>query len=251
MRHKKKSEHTRYQNKALLLELGARCRKLRIKNGLSIDRMAKLGERLSPGAIQRLETGAADVQISLLYRYAQVLGIALKDILDFDYTAVEVENEILPYVDGERPPKGAVPYYAIEVAAGQFKNDSHDIAPQGWVLIEKRGLLKDYFVARISGKSMEPTIRSGTLCLFKKYTGGSRNGQILLVQARGLIDPESGGQFALKRYQRITPIGETENRESVTVHLLSDNPKFPPIVLKNVQEDDISTPAVFVESLSK
>src|SRR5690606_25658363 len=108
MRRKSRSSIPRYQNKALLLALGARCRKLRTKKGLSIDRMAKMGERLSPGAIQRLETGEADVQFTLLYRYAQVLEVPLKELIDLDEAAfTSDEVEILPYEDGARPPKGA------------------------------------------------------------------------------------------------------------------------------------------------
>ncbi len=245
----KKKVKKRYLNKPFLLALGARCRKLRIQKGLSIDRLCKEGLQLSPGAIQRLETGAADVQISLLYRYAEVLEINLKELFSFQYNLDEDPLEILPYEQGRPAPKGTVPYYSIEVAAGAFKSDNYDLEPQGWVEVERRGSLKDYFVVRVNGKSMEPTIRSGQLCLMKRYSGGSRNGQIMLVQARGLVDPESGGSFVLKRYQRITPIGESDSREGVTIHLLSDNPKFLPIVLKGILEDDVSTPAVFVEAL--
>lgn len=246
----KKKSGQRYQNKAFHLALGAHCRKLRIKKGLSIDRMSKEGDRLSPGAIQRLETGAADVQVSLLHRYAEVLELPVMELLNFEYSMEGSDSEILPYVEGERAPKSAVPFYPIEVAAGAFGIDNYDVQPQGWVVVEKRGPLKDFFVVRVTGKSMEPTIPSGSFCLFKKYSGGSRNGQIMLIQSRGLVDPESGGSFVLKRYQRITPVGESSSREGVTIHLLSDNPRFPPIVLKNIQEDEVITPAVFVEVLS-
>lgn len=232
-----------------MLALGARCRKLRIKKGYSIDRLAKEGAQLSPGAIQRLETGSADVQVSLLYRYAEVLEIPLKTIFDFDYDVDSSESRVLPYVEGEAPPKNAVPFYSVEVAAGVFSDETYDIEPQGWVIISKKGTLKDYFVVRVTGRSMEPTISSGALCLLRRYSGGSRNGKILLVQARGMVDPESGGSFVIKRYQRITPVGEDEDRKNVIVHLLSDNPNYPPIVLKKLQEEEISTPAVFVEVL--
>lgn len=246
---RKKNPVARYQNKTLLLALGRRCRELRLKKGLSIDRMTKLGERLSPGAIQRLETGDADVQFSLLYRYSQVLEISLKQLLDFDYSHAEDQVEILPYEDGERPPKNAVPYYSIEIAAGIFKNENAHTDPQGWVVIDRRGSLRDFFAARVIGKSMEPTIGDGSICLFKKYSGGTRNGQIMLVQAKGLVDPESGGNFVVKRYKRISPLTDETSREGVTIHLISDNPKFKPIILTHTHEDMISTPAIFIEVL--
>lgn len=239
----------RYLNKQFLLALGSHCRKLRVKRGLSIDRMSKEGEQLSPGAIQRLETGAADVQVSLLLRYAQILEIPLKELFSFQYELDADLPEIIPFEEGRSQPKNSVPYYAIEVAAGSFKNENYILEPQGWVVVNKKGSLKEYFAAQVSGRSMEPTIRSGQLCLFKKYSGGSRNGLIMLVQARGLIDPDTGGSFVLKRYQRITPVSESSSRQNAIVHLLSDNPKFAPIVLKGLREDEISTPAVFVEAL--
>lgn len=257
---KKKSPVVRYQNKTLLFALGQHCRALRLKKGLSIDRMTKSGERLSPGAIQRLETGEADVQFSLLYRYSQVLEIPLKQLLDFDYSKAEDQVEILPFEEGTRAPKGAVPFYSIEVAAGIFKNENYYTDPQGWVIVDRRGSLRDFFAVQITGKSMEPTIQDKSICLFKKYSGGSRNGQIMLVQAKGLVDPESGGNFVVKRYKRINSlttekspaeknITDENSREGVIIHLLSDNPKFAPIILTRAHEDMVSTPAIFIEVL--
>lgn len=248
---KKTKRSTRYKNQAFQFALGAHCRKIRIKRGYSIDRLVKEAENLSPAAIQRLETGEADVQISLLYRLANALNVPLIDLLKFDYLDIRGNQDlIIPYEGEEKPPKNSVPFYPIEVAAGIFNNETEAIAPQGWIEIDKKGSLKDYFALQVSGKSMEPTIKSGSICLFKKYTGGSRNGQIMLIQARGMSDPEHGGKYVIKRYQRITPISESTDRKNIIVHLLSDNPSFAPIVLKNLQEYEISTPAVFVETLS-
>ena len=46
--------------------------------------MALEGEQMGKASIQRLETGSGDVQISLLFRYADVLRIDPKDLLDFE-----------------------------------------------------------------------------------------------------------------------------------------------------------------------
>ena len=103
-----------------------------------------------------------------------------------------------------------------------------------------------YFTARITGKSMEPLIPDGSLCLFKKYSGGSRQGKIMLVRASGITNPEYGGEFVLKRYNRKTQVSEAEARNHVEVHLISENSNFKPIILKNLQEEEISTPCEFV-----
>lgn len=46
--------------------------------------MYREGDQLSPAAIQRLENGTHDVHISVLYRYAEVLQIPMKSLLDFE-----------------------------------------------------------------------------------------------------------------------------------------------------------------------
>ena len=40
----------------------------------------------------------------------------------------------------------------------------------------------DYFACKIIGESMNRVIPNGSICLFKPYTGGSRNGKIVLVE---------------------------------------------------------------------
>lgn len=80
---KKKQTHLRYKNLAFRKALGDHCRKIRLKNGYSIDRMWREGDQLSPSAIQRLENGTHDVHVSVLYRYAEVLEVPVKELLDF------------------------------------------------------------------------------------------------------------------------------------------------------------------------
>lgn len=245
----KRATSSRYKNSAFLRELGIYCRRLRTKKGYSIDRMSREGDQLSPGAIQRLEMGEADVHVSLLYRYANVLDVSVASLFSFEKER-ESLSQVIPIESQSSRPKQSVPFYALEVAAGTFGLESLDLDPQGWVVVDKRADLSEYFAARVYGKSMEPTIPDGSICLFKKYSGGTRQGKIMLVQARGLQDPENGFKFVVKRYQRQTRVSESESRDKVTIELISDNPKFDPIVLKNLHDDDIATPAQFVQVLS-
>jgi hypothetical protein len=46
--------------------------------------MWREGDKLSPAAVQRLESGESDVHVSLLYRYASVLGIEPFELLKFN-----------------------------------------------------------------------------------------------------------------------------------------------------------------------
>ena len=61
-------------------------------------------------------------------------------------------------------------------------------------------LNKDMFIAQVVGKSMEPTIKDGSWCLFRPDQGGSRNGKIVLVESRRITDPETQMSFTIKRY---------------------------------------------------
>lgn len=248
---KRKNISKRYKNTAFLIALGAHCKKLRVNKGYSIDRLAKESDQLGPAAIQRLETGEADIQISVLYRYAEVLNVPLAQLFKFEFERTShLKGIILPFEAEELPPKNSVPFYPIHISAGRFDFETAQIDPSGWVRINRKGSLKDFFAAQITGHSMIPTIPPGSICLFKKYTGGMRDGKIMLIQHRGLRDPETGNRFVVKRYQRITPYKGGEDDIPVTIHLLSDNPEYQPIVLRSLREDEISSPAVFIEVIS-
>jgi phage repressor protein C with HTH and peptisase S24 domain len=56
------------------------------------------------------------------------------------------------------------------------------------------------FVARVVGRSMEPRIPDGSLCLFRPCPAGSRQSRLLLVQVNTHLDPEDGGRYTVKQY---------------------------------------------------
>ena len=73
----------RYRNAAFLKALGKHCRKVRVQQGYSMERLHLEANKLSMSTISRLETGRADVQVSVLLRYADVIGVPVKKLLDF------------------------------------------------------------------------------------------------------------------------------------------------------------------------
>lgn len=105
---------------------------------------------------------------------------------------------------------------------------------------------EQHFAAIVRGESMEPLIPNGSLCLFRKYTGGSRQGKIFLVQAHGLQNPETGEAFVIKKYQRQTPPRAAQDDNPTVIHLLSLNPQFPPIVLVGLEDGAVKTIAEFM-----
>jgi hypothetical protein len=58
----------------------------------------------------------------------------------------------------------------------------------------------DYFACKIVGESMNRTIPNGSICLFKPYTGGSRNGKIFLIENFDIQDHDFNSAFTIKTY---------------------------------------------------
>lgn len=251
----KKIKKTRYKNDLFLKSLGRHCRQLRQRKGLSIDRLAKESDQLSSGTIDRLERGLSDSQILVLLRYAEVLDCSLLDLFAFlkddPELGVYKDNRIIPYEEGAHRPTRHVPVYPLKVAAGRF-TDSHaleDVKPLGWVEAGLKTENEDYFAAFVRGDSMQPKINDGDLCLFKSYRGGTRQGRVFLIQARGLKNSETGESFVVKKYVRQTPARKSEDDDRAIIHLVSENPKFSPIILMGASDDEVQVIAEFVRVL--
>lgn len=233
----KSAKRTRYKNESFLKTLGKHCRKLRVQRGYSID---------------RLERGLADSQVLVLLRYAEVLGLTLLDLFSFlkETPQLQKDSRIIPYEEGVKPLVGFVPVFPLKVAAGKFAEGRENEAnPIGWIEAGIKGSTKDYFACFVNGDSMSPRIENGSLCLFKKYQGGSRQGKIFLIQARGLHDTETGESFVVKKYMRQTPSRTDANDRPAIIHLISENSRFSPIVLVGLSDDEVQTIAEFIRVL--
>ena len=95
-----------------------------------------------------------------------------------------------------RPFETHAPVYDLIAAAGSFGPDQlvgTDGEMVDWMAVPgHQRLTRDHFVARVGGRSMEPTVPDGAHCLFRVDPGGSRDGRLVLVWHRGCTDPASG-----------------------------------------------------------
>jgi hypothetical protein len=57
---------------------------------------------------------------------------------------------------------------------------------------------------------MNRVIPNGSICLFKPYTGGSRNGKIVLVENMDIQDPDFNSAFTIKTYSSEKTISEDD-----------------------------------------
>lgn len=60
---------------------------------------------------------------------------------------------------------------------------------------------EELFACKVIGESMNKIIPNGSYCLFRKYSGGSRNGQIVLVESTSIQDSEFGSCYTIKEYE--------------------------------------------------
>jgi hypothetical protein len=139
--------------------------------------------------------------------------IAIDDLLrqagwdPLDKSAVRTEVPAVPVGGGPglvtrsqaRPYETHAPVYDLRAAAGGFGPDRPIGAAGdelGWISVPASvRLTRDHFVARVDGRSMEPTIPDGAYCLFRVDRGGSREGKLVL--ARIMREPMCRSAFCL------------------------------------------------------
>jgi len=139
---------------------------------------------------------------------------------------------------GKNAYKTLLPYFPIHAAASGFLGGDAP-EPSGWLDVAELGFVKpldkDMFVCRVVGRSMEPTIPNGALCVFRASVGGTRQGRVLLVQKRDLTDPETGGSYTVKRY-RSSKTKTVEGWTHESIELIPDNKEFS--TLRFIADDD-------------
>ena len=138
-----------------------------------------------------------------------------------------------------------VPRYSLTAAAGPFRDNSV-IEESGWEEIPPGvRITQEMFAAEVQGGSMEPVIPSGSLCLFRRNTAGSRENKLVLVEALG----ESNDRYTVKRYRSEKRSSSGEEWSQKRIRLESLNPEYPSWDLDET-EDRYRIVAEFVSVLS-
>ncbi len=139
-----------------------------------------------------------------------------------------------------------LPVHSLKAAASGFRQE--DVVEKlGWKKMNaKIKLSKDMFIARVIGKSMEPTIRDGSYCVFKSYKGGSRNELVVLVESGLVSDPENNQRYTVKRYHSEKEFFDDGTWVHKKIVLSPDNKAFDNIELENVDPENFRVVAEFV-----
>src|SRR5690606_7489255 len=115
-------------------------------------------------------------------------AMAAKPQADSDIPAIPFEN--------------SVPLYDLSAAAGDFSEQQQVSDDEKEFIRVPEGIRisGDHFACRVVGESMNKMIPNGSVCLFKKYQGGSRNGLLVLARPTDRQDADFGSQYTGKEY---------------------------------------------------
>ena len=154
-----------------------------------------------------------------------------------------------------RPFETHAPLFDLVAAAGTFGPDRTVGAAGdeiGWVPVpDSLRLTPEHFVAKVSGRSMEPIIPDGAHCLFRTERGGTRQGTLVLVWQRGVVDPTLGGEFSVKKYEstKAASVEGVLSHHEIRLKPLNPDPAFRGLVLSPDAEGDIRVVGEFVAVL--
>ena len=156
----------------------------------------------------------------------------------------EHEEKAAPKIIDLRPYINALPLFDLRAAANPRFSLIDGFLPDetnfGWVHVEGGPFPKDRFLVRIEGNSMDPKIPDGSMCLFKKDPGGSRNGKTVLCR----ISEHGGVPLAVvKRYRSERRTNAEYLGKANRIILSSTNPAYEDIVL--TEGDEIQILGVF------
>jgi SOS-response transcriptional repressor LexA len=201
-------------------------------------------------AAKAQELGAAGILNQLQDTLSNTLTISEpREVMveDFGRALPRLYRELVPATI--RPFVTHLPLYSLAVAAGKFL-ENQEVAQQegdeGWEEVPS-GLTPTpaMFVARIAGRSMEPRIPDGSLCVFRAGVTGSREGRLVLVEYDG---GGTNDRHTVKRYHSIKrqlPDG-TWGHDKIRLEPL--NPEFEAWDL-NPEEDRFRIVAEFIQVL--
>lgn len=170
------------------------------------------------------------------------------------YRYITSNNKIVEKVKKEQlvESSSTIPFYDFYAAAGSFSNLQSEKTFSLIKVPEKYSLNSDYFACKVIGESMNKRIPNGSICIFKKYSGGSRSGKILLIENYDRQDPEFNSAFTVKTYTSQKKVSE-EGWEHIEILLKpnSYDPSYKDIVIDLENANEMNVIGEFIEILKK
>ncbi len=162
-----------------------------------------------------------------------------------------LENKVVTLVNQQNS-KNLIPLYNFYAAAGPFSEMQFE---KNYILIELPENIrynKDYFACKIIGESMNRVIPNGSICLFKTYSGGSRNGKIVLVENMDIQDPDFNSAFTIKTYSSEKKTSNEDWRHtSIVLRPNSHDSSYKDIILNEENASTMRVVGEFVQIMNE
>jgi len=164
----------------------------------------------------------------------------------------ENSSKIIPIQESfsfEKELKNPIPLYDFYAAAGTFSELQSE---KSFELIEgpENRSNNDYFACRVIGESMNRVIPNGSICIFKPYAGGSRNGKIVLVENMDIQDPDFNSAFTVKTYTSEKTITQDDwVHTSIVLRPNSFDSSYQNIIITEENAESMKIVGEFVEIL--
>jgi len=148
--------------------------------------------------------------------------------------------------------ENCIPLLSLKAAAGAVSDESRVVEAEAWIRpLGRTRPGPGLFVAQVIGESMNRRIPNGAYCVFRYPVEGSRQGRVVLVQHRDIVDPELGGSFTVKVWESDKEDAGDGTWRHTEVRLKPDStdPDLKPIVLRDMEESEIAVVAELHEVL--
>jgi superfamily II DNA or RNA helicase/HKD family nuclease len=158
-------------------------------------------------------------------------------------------NDVIEPVAEVSQKRYSIPFYKFHAAAGSFSDMQSE---KDYTMLDTTEEFdpNEYFACRIIGESMNKTIPNNSICLFRKYSGGSRTGKIVLVENMNIQDPDSNSAFTIKIYASEKVVTEEGYyHTAIVLKPYSFQSDFKNLVLTKDNASAMRTIGVFVKVL--
>ncbi|WP_299390564.1 DNA/RNA helicase domain-containing protein [uncultured Gelidibacter sp.] len=206
-----------------------------------------------------LKSYIINIYKTIMYRaikgtYVYACDEGLRDYLKTYIPTYKAESKlrILQFED-VKPFVNSVPVVDIYAAAGGFSDlqIQSQLEEFDWVELPINiSVSEGYFVCQVIGESMNKMIPNGSWCLFKQYSGGSREGKIVLVEHYNIQDSDFGAGYTIKSYHSEKLFTEDGwSHQSIVLKPLSSDSTHENIILEDNEIEELKVIGEFVRVL--
>lgn len=152
-------------------------------------------------------------------------------------------NDVVPFVN-------CIPLFDLNIAAGEF-GQYQQVDELDWIALPSPTKpSEELFACKVVGESMNKLIPSNSVCLFRKYTAGSRNGLIVLVELTEQQDTDMGSYTVKEYHSKKISTGDSYKHVAIVLRPLSDDTSFADIELIESETHTYRVLGTFVKVLS-